>query len=402
MIRPNENLKQSICEYFPAVKSEFKWLFIFLHNGPQFNESHFEKLWKLLKVNSVEAQKYSKTSAINLLNNNLVPVDQLLKNGRKRPASPLANSEPTKKVAVKKISAISSKCLKLLPMSNTIVSFYFRYHSHKTVQASPAMIQARPEPMKHIPNDEVIVLDDEEEHEQSKEEEKSNFEPDYQPPITLATTICTQPVFEDKPFLLNYQSINLTDEEIFCLQPLTFVNDNLINFYLRYLYAERLTESQKTQTYFFNCFFYTRLSQTLQVVAPIPKQTNSDNLLKLVVSEVSQTLVPVTTTTTNNQVSVISAPLITNNNQVAVVSTPVIATFESVVSVTKPTTAQSGSDRVLRSSGLPAPSPHVIISVPDLPQSLDEKKILHSKIATWTKKVDIFERDFVIIPINEK
>ncbi|CAH8821833.1 unnamed protein product [Trichobilharzia szidati] len=54
--------------------------------------------------------------------------------------------------------------------------------------------------------------------------------------------------------------ITLTTEDISCLSPGGLLNDSIINFYLKYLYFEKLTKYQRHVTHLFNVFFYTRLT----------------------------------------------------------------------------------------------------------------------------------------------
>ena len=55
--------------------------------------------------------------------------------------------------------------------------------------------------------------------------------------------------------------IALTNVDVDCLLPGIYLNDIIIDFYLRYLYEEILTQEQRARTYIFNSYFYTRLSK---------------------------------------------------------------------------------------------------------------------------------------------
>ena len=55
--------------------------------------------------------------------------------------------------------------------------------------------------------------------------------------------------------------IALTNVDVDCLDPGVYLNDIIIDFYLKYLYEEILTEKQRGKTYIFNSYFYTRLSK---------------------------------------------------------------------------------------------------------------------------------------------
>jgi Ulp1 family protease len=52
----------------------------------------------------------------------------------------------------------------------------------------------------------------------------------------------------------------ITTNDMQCLKPGEFLNDNIISFYLRYLQLEVLTEKQRKKTHIFDTFFYQRLS----------------------------------------------------------------------------------------------------------------------------------------------
>lgn len=54
-------------------------------------------------------------------------------------------------------------------------------------------------------------------------------------------------------------SIFLTYSDIDCLGPDQFLNDTIINFYLKYLYYEQFSAQQQHSTHLFNSFFYSKL-----------------------------------------------------------------------------------------------------------------------------------------------
>ncbi|XP_067132047.1 sentrin-specific protease 6-like isoform X2 [Centruroides vittatus] len=100
--------------------------------------------------------------------------------------------------------------------------------------------------------------------------------------------------------------ITITSEDLECLNTGEFLNDVIIDFYLKYLIMEKLSESDKNRTHIFSSFFYPRLTQKVN----------------------------------------------TRNN-----------------------------------------------SEDDISMTIQAKR--HSQVKTWTRHVDIFEKDFIIIPINQ-
>ncbi|KAH8864501.1 Sentrin-specific protease 7 [Schistosoma japonicum] len=77
-------------------------------------------------------------------------------------------------------------------------------------------------------------------------------------------------------------SITLTNNDIECLAPGALLNDTIINFYLKYLYFEQLTDFQKQATYLFNVFFYSRLASGGNLSGDTRGSTVSPNLSKAI------------------------------------------------------------------------------------------------------------------------
>ncbi|XP_055887653.1 uncharacterized protein LOC106080000 isoform X4 [Biomphalaria glabrata] len=102
------------------------------------------------------------------------------------------------------------------------------------------------------------------------------------------------------------RGIPITTEDLYCLTEGEFLNDVIIDFYLQYLYLERLSPANRQRTHIFSSFFYKRLTQR---------------------------------------------------------------------------------DR------------HVEKSEEDAKKSLPERR--HARVKKWTKTVDLFSKDFIIVPINE-
>ncbi|CAG5126353.1 unnamed protein product, partial [Candidula unifasciata] len=57
------------------------------------------------------------------------------------------------------------------------------------------------------------------------------------------------------------RGLPITTEDLFCLTEGEFLNDVIIDFYLQYLYQEKLTEENRKRTHIFSSFFYKRLTQ---------------------------------------------------------------------------------------------------------------------------------------------
>ncbi|XP_076466538.1 uncharacterized protein LOC143297891 isoform X2 [Babylonia areolata] len=100
--------------------------------------------------------------------------------------------------------------------------------------------------------------------------------------------------------------IAITNQDLFCLNEGEFLNDVILDFYLKYIFLEKLTEEDRQRTHIFSSFFFKRLTQ---------KQ------------------------------------------------------------------ARSAQDQE------------------EVKLTLPERR--HSRVRTWTRQVDIFSKDFLLIPINE-
>jgi len=63
------------------------------------------------------------------------------------------------------------------------------------------------------------------------------------------------------PFPPKTGGIPVTTEDEACLEEGVYLNDIIIDFYLKYLFEEVLSEEQRQKTYMFNSYFYKRLTQ---------------------------------------------------------------------------------------------------------------------------------------------
>ncbi|XP_076444535.1 uncharacterized protein LOC143282710 isoform X2 [Babylonia areolata] len=56
-------------------------------------------------------------------------------------------------------------------------------------------------------------------------------------------------------------AITITNEDLYCLNGGEFLNDVILDFYLKYLFNEKLSEADRQRTHIFSSFFYKRLTQ---------------------------------------------------------------------------------------------------------------------------------------------
>lgn len=61
--------------------------------------------------------------------------------------------------------------------------------------------------------------------------------------------------------VLTYDGINISEKDLKCLKPMTFLNDNIINFYLKYMYRCLLDDRQRQKVHIFDSFFCEALDQ---------------------------------------------------------------------------------------------------------------------------------------------
>ncbi|KAH9518462.1 hypothetical protein Btru_016862 [Bulinus truncatus] len=134
---------------------------------------------------------------------------------------------------------------------------------------------------------------------------------DNEPDSTSSSPPEIRHVYGTNVRLLQYpppplRGIPITTEDLYCLIEGEFLNDVIIDFYLQYLYLEKLSPENRERTHIFSSFFYKRLTQR---------------------------------------------------------------------------------DR------------HVEKSEEDAKKSLPERR--HARVKKWTKTVDLFSKDFIVVPINE-
>lgn len=61
--------------------------------------------------------------------------------------------------------------------------------------------------------------------------------------------------------LLTYENIQITEADLECLKPRQYVNDKIINFYLKYMHRTMLTPEQQGKVHIFDSFFAEALEQ---------------------------------------------------------------------------------------------------------------------------------------------
>lgn len=66
---------------------------------------------------------------------------------------------------------------------------------------------------------------------------------------------------KDTELVLSYENIHITKKDMECLKPATFVNDNIINFYLKYMYRCMLNDNHRQRVHIFDSFFCEALDQ---------------------------------------------------------------------------------------------------------------------------------------------
>ncbi|GFR01106.1 hypothetical protein TNCT_391541 [Trichonephila clavata] len=82
--------------------------------------------------------------------------------------------------------------------------------------------------------------------------------------------VSTSPLAAKEITVVSYRSksrsgvLPLTNIDIMCLNNGNWLNDNMVNFYLEYMYSEDLTKSEREKTHLFNSFFFTSLTREVQ------------------------------------------------------------------------------------------------------------------------------------------
>lgn len=61
--------------------------------------------------------------------------------------------------------------------------------------------------------------------------------------------------------ILTYEGIQITEDDLKCLGPRKYLNDKIINFYLKYMYRTMLTPEQQRRVHIFDSFFAEALDQ---------------------------------------------------------------------------------------------------------------------------------------------
>lgn len=61
--------------------------------------------------------------------------------------------------------------------------------------------------------------------------------------------------------VLSYENIEITKTDLDCLKPYHYLNDKIINFYLKYMYRTLLNHEQQRRVHIFDSFFSEALDQ---------------------------------------------------------------------------------------------------------------------------------------------
>lgn len=65
----------------------------------------------------------------------------------------------------------------------------------------------------------------------------------------------------EKNLVLSYDGIDVSEEDLTRLEPTTYINDNIINFYLKYMRLCSLKDQQRQKVHIFDSFFCAVLDQ---------------------------------------------------------------------------------------------------------------------------------------------
>ncbi|KAK9702175.1 hypothetical protein K7432_011381 [Basidiobolus ranarum] len=155
-------------------------------------------------------------------------------------------------------------------------------------------IESKPEDSNHTPlGNEIVETDQTNQLQNDKKDEimltsDSKTTPRRSTRITKQTKCSPKPLSQDLfvyPFT-GVNSITITGDDVYRLSDGEFLNDNLVEFYLKY-FQNQLIESNPTlaeQVHFFNPFFYKRLTQkdksnkSLNIYDKVKKWTSKINL----------------------------------------------------------------------------------------------------------------------------
>lgn len=96
-------------------------------------------------------------------------------------------------------------------------------------------------------------------------ESSHNLRSGSQASSTSSSTTTTTPKYIEKFVYApkGNDGIMITNDDILLLNEENYLNDVLIDFYLKYVYHAQLSAEQQNLTYIFNSFFYTRLTQKM-------------------------------------------------------------------------------------------------------------------------------------------
>ncbi|GAB1602779.1 sentrin-specific protease 6-like isoform X4 [Argonauta hians] len=108
----------------------------------------------------------------------------------------------------------------------------------------------------------LTSLDSENPYPASSFEVALSLYPDASPPINMGFSGPVENLITYPPPPAK-GGITITNEDFFCLNEGEFLNDVIIDFFLKYLVLEKLTETDRERTHVFSSFFYKRLTQRL-------------------------------------------------------------------------------------------------------------------------------------------
>ncbi|CAK9292641.1 unnamed protein product [Gordionus sp. m RMFG-2023] len=212
-------------------------------------------------------------------------------------------------------------------------------------------------------------------------------------------------------------SIEITSSDILCLKDNEFLNDSIIDFYLKYLWCERIKPPNlQAKIHIFSSFFYNRLTSRLPDIKSEMDRKEKGNRLNR--NEDVETLIDDSKSTTDliiskdeiKEIAQSPSPTSYNGNSNKICDEK----EENSKSQSEPfQRLRIIYDRFLSkycetlshvSPGSVLPN---ITKVTTISHLADKDAIdplgpyIHGPVKKWTKNIDIFRKEYIVIPINK-